>query len=146
MRQRQWAVATLTFFLVFPAGGLWICWLIAHNNIVNSAKPFAGVAANDILSNSSAQKLDEYGTLVLRQSDAEKKYSALRPNYGGLKSVTELKYGKAWADDRGGTVFQFVQFSGHATFEKGTAGFKFTAARRTMSPEWRIDSFELDPR
>lgn len=146
MRQKTWAVLTLTFFLVFPAGGLWICWVIAHNNIVTSATPFAATAAQDILTQESPKALDDYGTLVLRQSEAEKKFAAVRPGLGGLKSVTDLKHGKSWADNPDGTMFQFVQFSGKAQFEKGDADFKFVAARRTMSPEWRIDAFELKPR
>lgn len=146
MRPRLQGILLVTFFLGFPAGGLWICWVIAHNNIVNSAKPFAVGAANDILSKSSVKTLDDYGTLKMRQSQDESKYAAIRPNMGEFQEISELRHGKSWADDRSGTVFQFVQFSGEAKFEKGPAEIKFVTARRTMSPEWRIDSFELKPR
>lgn len=145
MKRRWVGLLTLTFFLAFPFVGILVFWNDAHRRIQDSARPFAAEAAAAVLAGPTKERLMEMGTLEFRESgtaDAAERAAASLGRFQSVKSVRTLK---SWAGERGDMVWQFAAAEVTATFANGTGQIDMVVARRTMSPEWRVEKFELRP-
>ena len=146
MRQRLLVLLIALFFLGLPVAGLVFVWKYAHANIEKSADPFARKVVVDVLDDWDVKLLDELGTLEYRKSDQSRNFSRQRDKLGKFVSLSSLKTHKSTVGERGETIWQFVHYIGTAQYQKGSADVRFTIARRTMNPEWRMESFELVPK
>jgi hypothetical protein len=145
MSHRVQALLLGLFLLGFPAGGLLWFWADAHNRIERNAVPAAQAMAQEFLRGWDATVLEEAGTNELRQEVGSDRVAAWRERFGSLESLSPFRAEKSWAGARDDMVWQFVKTSAPVEFEKGRARVTMTVGRRTMSPEWRIESLAIDP-
>lgn len=146
MRQRWQALLITVFFLGLPVAGLVFVWKYAHANIERSAEPFARKTVEDILEDWDSKLLDDLGTLAFRQSKTEADFAKKKSLLGKYKSLDQFRLVKSTVGERGEAIWQFVHYKGQVKYEKGDAVLECTIARRTMNPEWRVESFELTQR
>lgn len=145
MRRKVLAALTVAFFIGFPVSGLVLIWMDAHNKMLTSAVKVAQPLVEETLRDTTTATAKESGTLKFRTSNDLATYSSVRPALGEFVSC-RLSPEKNWADDSGGTIFQYVSFKADAQFKQGSRRLAVVLARRTMNPEWRIDSLTLSPR
>ncbi len=146
MKRKVLFILTVVFFLGFPGFGLYYFMVDAGNRIRQTADPFVRQTSNDILSRWDEKLLDDVGTLVLRQSDAEKQLLQMKARLGALKGLSGWTAERNFAGERDQEVWQFVAYHADAQFEKGPARLNVMVARRTLNPEWRVEKFEIVPR
>ena len=146
MNPRLVTLLILVFFLGLPVAGLIFVWKYAHVNIESSADPFARQIARDILEDWDAKLLDDLGTLPFRQSEMESDFDKMKPKLGRFVAIENFSLVKSTVGERIEAIWQFVHYQGKVKYEKGSAALKMTVARRTMNPEWRIESLALTQR
>ena len=136
----------MLFLLGFPAGGLVWFWADAHGRIERNALPAAEGVAKEFLAAWDGEVLEEAGTNEFRLGLPPTQVADWEGRFGPFRSLGPMRAEKSWAGARNDMVWQFVQATGEAQFEKGAATLRVTVARRTMSPEWRVESLTLEPR
>ena len=132
------------FMVVFPAAGLLYFWRDAHLRVEKSGMAYVGSEVRAVLEAWDKTKLQEDGTLALRQSDVPSRFEAAGAKLGALRSLGPWTVERVWAGSRDDMVWQFVRARAGAEYANGQATVVVTVARRTMAPEWRIESLQFD--
>ena len=146
MQSRLIRILTVTFFLGLPFVGLMLFWKDAHRKIEEAAAPVARQMTEDVLSKWDKKLLDDLGTMQFRSTNAVSEFEKSGAKLGKYQGMEGWKQVRSVAGSRDDMVWQFVYYTGTGKFEKGQATVNVTIGRRTMSPEWRIEAFELKPR
>lgn len=146
MRHRAWIIVAVLFFLGFPLMGLVFVWNYAHSNIQKSAEPKSRDMVLEVLQKWDAKTLDEMGTLDLRKSGDIKAFAELQPKLGAFQDLKDWKLMRSSVGEREEAIWQDVRYTAVVDCDKADANLDVTVARRTMNPEWRIESFKLTPR
>lgn len=146
MRNRAWIIVAVLFFLGFPLMGLLFVWNYAHSNIQKSAEPLSRNMVLEVLKKWDAKTLDEMGTLDLRKSGDIKAFADLKPRLGAFRELKDWKLMRSSVGEREEAIWQDVRYTAVVDCDKADANLDVTVARRTMNPEWRIESFKLTPR
>lgn len=146
MKPKATVLLFMGFFLLFPAAGLLWFWKDAHDRVRASAVPIGTELVTGVLTTWDAETLSEEGTEALRASEAPKRIAHWKLRYGKLLKLGRLSATKSWAGakEADGQVWQFVELSGQADFQRAYAvPLQARIARRTLSPEWRLDALQV---
>ncbi|MBS1713327.1 MAG: hypothetical protein JST30_03220 [Armatimonadetes bacterium] len=145
MSKRILVPLAFLFFLGFPAVGLVWVWNDAHARLRRSAEPEARILVEKALQATKVEDFDVLSTNVYIKSGGPAAVLKARAEHGGLKSVGTLSYVRSYAGSRSDMVWQFVEFKGPVTFDKGgEVQVRATLGRHSINVVWLLDKLEID--